>query len=218
MGSVYIIPQWFFSYDIILNLIFGVITLLVSLYAFKVYKLSYQIKSKIFGFSFFLISIAYFIRAIFIFILLSKLSASKALSLTSFTFWFESSLYLHIFFFLLGLITLVYMTIGSKGFKLYSLLSLLTFSPFIFAQDTLHLFNLLSALLLVYIFYYYLTTYLNVRNLRQFFIMLAFGLIFLSSIGFMLSVRYSLSFVVGDLLNLIAYVIIMINLIVIRKK
>ena len=62
MAGLYIIPEWFLGYDIALNLLFGIITLIVSLYAFKIYRLSSLKQSKLFGISFSFISISYFVQ------------------------------------------------------------------------------------------------------------------------------------------------------------
>ena len=218
MAGLYIIPEWFFGYDMLLNLLFGFITLIVSLYAFKIYKLSSLPHPKIFGISFSLISASYFAQSLLTMILFSKIHINKIISLSSFTIWYNSALFIHIILFILGLITLVYMTFNIKSSKIYSLIVLLCLFPFIFTHDVLHLFHLISALLLVFIFYHYMLNLLNKKSFKNFLVTSAFGLIFISNIIFMVSLSYSIYYVIGDIISLVAYLLILINLIIIIGK
>ncbi|MEK6955026.1 MAG: hypothetical protein AABW52_00040 [Nanoarchaeota archaeon] len=215
---VYVIPEWFFGYDIALNLLFGIITLIVSLYAFKVYKLSSLKQSKLFGLSFSFISISYFIQSFLTIILLSRLHVNKIISLASFTTWYNLALSLHILLFILGLVTLVYMTLNVNSKKIFSMILLLSLSTFLFTNDALHLFHFISAIVLVFIFYHYMLNLLNKKSLKNLLVTSSFGLIFISRIIFMVAVDYSIYYVIGDIIVLVAYLLILINLIIIIGK
>ena len=218
MAGLYIIPEWFLGYDIALNLLFGIITLIVSLYAFKIYRLSSLKQSKLFGISFSFISISYFVQSFLTIILLSKIHVNKIISLTYFNTLYNLALYLHILLFIIGLVTLVYMTLNVNSKKIFSLILLLSLSPFLFTHDALHLFHMVSSLLLVFIFYHYMLNLLNKKSLKNFLVTSAFGLIFISSIIFMLALNYSIYYVIGDVIALVAYLLILINLIIIIGK
>ena len=74
MVNLSFIPSWFFGYGVILELAFAVITLAVSLYSFKIYRMSDQEQSRLFGISFLLFSISYFIQSALNFAILSELN------------------------------------------------------------------------------------------------------------------------------------------------
>ncbi len=218
MTGLYIIPNWFFSYDIALNIIFAVITLAVSIYALKIYKLSFQRQSKLFGLSFLSISFSYILKSLFISILLLKLHYQKVISLLTFNIWTDLALYTHIFFFILGLVTLAYMTFSVKNFRVYSSIFLLSVFPFLLTNYKTHMFHILSALLLIYIFYHYFKNSLNNKSLWNIAVMAAFGLLFLSNIGFLLAINYNFYYVFGDLINLLAYILVLTNLLLVARK
>lgn len=218
MVGLYIIPDWFFSYTIILGLIFGIITLVVGLYSLKIYRLSNQRQSKLFGVGFILISISYFIRAILTIILFSQLQIQKVIDLSTFNLWSTIGLYVHLIFFLAGLITIFYMTIGVKSKRVYSILFILLIAALLFNPVKITFFNLFSIVFLVYIVIHYLLIYLKNKQLKNIVILIAFTLILLSTIDLIFSVNKGIHYVIADIVSLIAYLIIMINLIVIARK
>ncbi|MBI5391388.1 hypothetical protein HZB00_00120 [Candidatus Woesearchaeota archaeon] len=217
MGGIYVIPQWFFSYDIVLNLIFGIITGVVSVASYKIYKLSLQRQSKLFSLAFLSISVSYLLQAFLIFVLFSKLSLQSTISFFSFTFWLNLTLYAHILFFLVGITTLAYMILGVRSMRVYILLSLITLAPFLITESKLYLFHLLSAVLLIYVLCHYILHFWEKKNKRNLFIMLAFGLFLLSQFFFMFSIKEGFYYIVGDVVSILAYLIMIVNLVTIRR-
>ena len=157
MVNIYLAPRWFFGYDVMLELAFAVITLIVGIYAFKVYKLSGQRQSKLFGIAFLFISVSYFIQSFLNFAIISKLNEKicTALKINSVDVLNSIGLYAYMLFFITGLITLVYMTLRFKSVKTYSLSLIIIILSLLFTSNSLHLFYLLSSILLIYIFIHY---------------------------------------------------------------
>jgi len=73
MPHIYLVPQWFFGYDSILELAFAIVTLLVGVYAFKIYKISGQRQLRLFGTAFMSFSLAYFVISYLNFCVISEL-------------------------------------------------------------------------------------------------------------------------------------------------
>ena len=215
MGNLYIIPDWFFGYTIILGLIFGIITLIVGVYALKIYKLSAQKASKNFGIGFIFISIAYFIQTILNLVLFSKLQIQKVISLSTFNMWGNIGIYLYMLFFLAGLITLVYVTLGVNNFRVYSLLFILLMGSLIITPFKLNIFHIFSSILFVYIIIHYLINYLRNKNYKNLIVFIAFIFLLLSNIQFIFSLKNGLYYVIGDILSFVAYLLILINLIIV---
>src|SRR3989338_6741436 len=130
MGHIlYCSPRWFYGYDIILEIVFAIITFAVAMYSFRIYRLSGQRDSRLFGTSFLLISVSYSLWAILNGFAVSQLeSARTILEIERANIWRYFGAYAHIFFFLGGLTTIAYMTFKDKSAKLYSLLVLLVFT------------------------------------------------------------------------------------------
>ena len=220
MAILSLVPEWFFGYDILFEFAFAVITLIVGIYAFKIYKLSDQKQSKFFGIAFILISISYFIQSFLNLAIISKLNEGicKALRISSVNLFNSIGTYVHMIFFILGLITLTYMTLKIRSPKTYSLLSVVILLSLLFSSNKLYLFYLLSSVLLAYIWIHYLINYLKNKKPKTLLIFGAFVFLLFGSIHFIFSVNHGLYYVIGHFLELIAYLLILINLLLVVKK
>ncbi|MFH1209672.1 MAG: hypothetical protein V1663_02695 [archaeon] len=220
MANIYIIPNWFLGYDILLEVVFAVVTLLVALYAYKVYKFTEQRQSKLFALSFFLISISYLIQSILNFLILNKLNDNicTMLQIKSVTTLNLIGIYTHIFFFIAGLIVLTYTTLKIKDTRVLSLLFILSFLSLIFSLNKINLFYILSSIFFVYISLYYLFVYLKTKHTKNLLVLIAFIFLLFAHIHFIFSLTYGSFYVIAHLLEFIAYLLILIDLILVLKK
>ena len=155
--SLSFVPNWFLGYGLIFELAFAVITLAVSLYSFRIYKLSGQKQSKLFGTAFLLFSLSYFIQ-LFINIgiifelneVMTLLEFQDILTLNSL------AIFSHMVFFTLGLVTLAYMILNLKNKWVYIGFMALSMLFIFFSADRISFFYVLSSLLLIVISVYYL--------------------------------------------------------------
>jgi hypothetical protein len=221
MTHMYFVPGWFLGYDVVLQFVFALITLIVSYYAFKIYRLIGKEQLKTFSASFLFISLSYLIYSFLNFIFFRELTESAAdlmVEFNSVTLLHNISLYASIVFFILGLVTLTYMTLRIKSRKTYYLLLIMTLVPLLCSLNTLSLFYILSSIMILYIFVYYLVHYLKNRHMRNLLVPVAFALLFFGNIHFLFSINHGLFYVIGYAFSLIAYILILINLIMVVKK
>ncbi len=218
MVNIYVIPTWFFSYDIILNLIFGLITFAVGYAAWKIYELIDDPTSRTFSIGFMFITFSYWLHALFSGILFTKLKFQGVIPLSSYDFFSSGANFFHIILFLLGAITLVYMTLQKRSKRLYALLCALTFIPVVFAQYNLYLFHVYAAILLGYVFYHYIQQYREQNHKPKTLVLIAFGILFLNNVNFILATNSGTYYIVSDIVNLVAYILILISLIRVRRK
>jgi hypothetical protein len=221
MVHLYLVPAWFLGYDIVLQVIFALITLAVGIFALRISKISSQRSVKLFGISFLLISIAYFIKAFLNFMIMSRLNEniSLALKVISVNVLNLIALNIHVVLFSIGLITLAYMTFRVKSAKIYTLSLILVLVAIFFAADTLTVYYIISSILLIYIFLHYLINYLNKKKINTLLVMIAFALLLFGNIHFIFSLENStIYYVIGHFLELSAYTLILINLILVRKN
>ncbi len=217
MSNIYIIPEWFFNYSIAFGLIFAVITLLVGLYALKIYRLSAQRQSKLFGIGFLFISFSYFIKSILTYILFTKIQ-NKIIDLVFLNAWININLYVHMLFFIAGLITILYTTTNIENSRLYSLLLALSILPLTFAESKIAAFHIISAVLLIYLTGYYLLAYLERENKRNLIVFGAFLILLIVHIDLIFSLNSGIYYVIGDVLTLFSYLLILTNLLLVTKK
>lgn len=220
MGNIYLVPSWFFGYDIVFELAFAIITLVVSIFAFRIYKLTDQRQSSLFGISFLFISISYFIQSFLNFAIISRLNEGicRVMNISSVNILNNIGIYANMFFFISGLLTLTFMTLKERSMKSYSLVVVLILLSLVFGSFKLHLFYLLASILLIYISVHYFWNYIRNRQLKTLIVFIAFIFLLSSTVHFIFSVNHSAYYVLGHFLELVAYLLILINLILVVKK
>lgn len=216
MVNLFLVPQWFIGYDLFLELGFALICLLVSFYSFKVYRLTLENSSKLYAISFLFISLSYFIQS-FINILLLPQLFNPILSNNE-VVWNIVSIYVNLVFFTMGLLTLTYMTFKIKNSNVYSLLLITTLFSLILSYNRVYLFYVLTSIFLAYISLFYLKNYINKRKITSLLVFIAFCLLLFSQFHFILSVNHSLYYMLGHFFELIAYILILLNLVIITKN
>ena len=72
MAYIFTSPEWFFGYDVALELSFAVITLLVCFYAWKISQVTQERNIRLFSLAFLFISLSYIIQTILNFIIMEQ--------------------------------------------------------------------------------------------------------------------------------------------------
>ncbi|MBI2558239.1 hypothetical protein HYW20_02865 [Candidatus Woesearchaeota archaeon] len=215
-----IVPNWFAGYNAILELMFFVIALLVGVYSIRIYRLSGQRQSKLLGISFLFISAAYFIQSILNFA--ASYSMADWCSMQSMAVTHSLSnfgIYAHMILFITGIVTLAYMTLKINDLKAYALFLAAILAVLLLSSNKLYFFYALSSILLIYISFYYLGNYLDSRKMSTLIVFTAFLFLLFGKIHFIFSIDHGTFYVAGHLLEFVAYVLILTNLIsVIRRK
>ena len=220
MTHLYVVPDWFLGYSILLEVVFVIITILVSLYSFKIYKLSHQRQSQLFGIGFLSISLSYIVLSFLNFAIFSKLNDDicTCLRISNIDVLHNFWMYIHMILFLIGLITLAYMALKVKSSKTYSLLFIIVIISLLFSPDKLSFFNLIASILLIYIVIHYIMVYVTNKKFRTLLVLISFIFLLFGRIHFLFSVDHGLYYVIAHFLILIAYSLILVNLILILKN
>lgn len=213
-------PDWFIGYDIFFELAFAFITLFVSWHAFKVYKITSQGRSRLFGIAFAFISLSYFLQSFLNYSILSQINQNicSALKLNNLVLLNEIQSYIHITFFLIGLLILAYMTFRVRSKAAFALMLALTFIPLFITATSQFLYYITSSVLLAFIVFYYITNYIRHRQTNTLLPLAAFVFLLFGSIHYLLSVNHATFYAISHMLELIAYVLILIDLILVVKK
>ncbi|MBR9704815.1 hypothetical protein GOV12_05360 [Candidatus Pacearchaeota archaeon] len=220
MAIISLVPNWFFGLDIIFELAFAIITFFLSLYAFKIYKLSDQKQSRLFGISFLLFSISYFIQSIINLSILTKFGENihvliklKEISLLNYI-----GIYTHLIFFLIGLLTLTYMTFKIQNKKLYILLFLVSMLSLFLSMNKIYWFYFLASIFLIFIVIHYFNNYVRYKQVNNLLVLIAFIMLLFGHIHFIFSVNHAFFYVIGHFLELGAYILILISLLRMFRK
>lgn len=208
----YLIPKWFFGFDIALELFFGVITLLVAIYSLYIYKLSAQRECRLFGLGFVAISLSYFIwGAINAFISYALNENTITVPLSNLSFLGYVGVYSYILFHILGLTILAYMTLNLKGNRSYVLFTSLPLLLVIFSQHKAIAFYFVSSFLLLFVTVHYFLEHRDKKNLTTLFSFFAFVLIFLGNVNFTFAAIHQSPYVIGHVLELLGYLFILVS-------
>lgn len=219
MAFTYTVPPWFFGYDVFMEVIFAFITLVVAIYAFKVFTLSNQKQSRLLGTSFVFISAAYFLLSYLNLCILSRLNEElcEVMHAASTPEIKAVGVYVHILLFLVGLVTLAYMTMKANP-KAYGMMVLLMLVAMYFTVNAIYTFYVLSSILLAFVVYFYAKLYAQHRQSRILLMTLAFALLLFGKIHFIFSVNHALFYAVGHVFELAAYLLILTNLILVLRR
>lgn len=203
----YLIPSWFFGFDIGMEVLFFLITLLVALFAFKISKITKERNIKFFGIAFLLISISYVVSAANNFWFVVQISNSfRELDLQHIAFLGILINYVYIVLFIAGLVTLAFITCNSaKWSKTYYLLLGLSLLVIASSMSPITSFRIVSLFLIFFIGYYYLEEYFENGNKHTLGTFFAFLLLFLAELDFVFVPVYYQAYIVGYLLELAAY-------------
>jgi hypothetical protein len=214
------VPSWFFNYGMLFELAFAIITLIVGIFAFKIHKLSEQKSAKLFGISFIFISLHYFIQSLLNFSILSTLNQNvcNLMKIDSVNSLNIMGAYSHMLFFIIGLATLTYMTLKIKNKTAYTLLLAITLVSIIFSENKLLLFYATASTFLIFITIHYIKNYLKNKQIKTLFILIAFIFLLFGNLHFIFSVNHATYYVIGHFLELIAYLLILLNFILVQKK
>ena len=220
MVLVKLSPLWFYGYGVGLELGFAFISLIVALFAFRVYRRTSQRYVKLFGISFLLISISYFVQSIFNFLIIKKLNEpiSRMMKLYSVVTFDNLGMITHIIFMTLGLAILAYITFKEKKYRLLWLLIVSPLLAIFFSRNMLYIFYLFASIYLIFIEWHFITNYIKNKKTTTLLIAIAFLLLLFGNFHFLFGVNHQLFYVLGHIFELVAYLLILTNFYLVLKK
>lgn len=220
MSFAHFAPTWFFGYDIALELIFAIVSLVVSIFAFKIYKATDQKPVKLFGTSFLFISLSYFMQSLFNFLIISKLNEQVCVivKMQSVYLFDTIGMFTHMIFMIVGLVILTYMSFKSEKKSLLMLLLVISLLSIFLSRNKLYMFFLFSSIYLIFIAWHFISNYLRNKQKKTLLIAIAFLFILFGNIHFLFSVSHQLMYAIGHILELLAYLLILWNFYLVLKK
>lgn len=215
MVQLYVVPEWFFGFNIFLELIFFVITILLASFAFRVYRASLQKNLRTFGLVFASIAVSYILLACINLLFLSTFHpATRALSLDEITDLKNVAIGLYVVFFIIGFSGLFHATHKTPTRKMFLLVDIIAFlGVYLSTNKALFLYSM-SSIFLAFTVYHYLKQYTKNKNKNELAVLLGMTFLLTSQLGLAAqSVSYHPNlYVVSNILELIGYSCILISL------
>jgi len=216
----YLMPVWFANYNLLIHSVFFVITFLVYLLAFKVYKLTQYRQSRLFATAFFFISLAFLLETILNALMVFKISQNISLvsKIMSINLINLAIINVHLILCTIGLVTLAYMTLKVKSAKTYILILILSLLFLFLVPNVIYFYYILTFTLLIFICLHYFNNYLNKKKINSLLVLIAFLLLAAVNIPILfLGLNREAFYVVDHVVELLAYVLILVNLILVRR-
>jgi len=220
LSTMALSPIWFYGLDVVSELLFAVTCMMVAIFAISIYRRTGQRLVKYFGVSFSLISISYFIQSILNMLLISKLTEDVSMTVkTVAVISFESlATLIHMLFMTAGISILLYTTLKDRSQRTLWLVILVALSSVFFSQNYIYMFYVISTIYLAFISWHYVQKYKKIRQPRTLLVALAFLFLLFGSFHFLISVNHQIFYPIGRILEFFAYLLILINLYLVRKK
>lgn len=219
MSTTFMSPDWFFGYDVIFQLFFFIISLVISLYALKVHRATGQKLSKYFGYGFLLIALSYLVQSISNYLVLSKLNAQLCtmVNLASVSTVDAIGTYAYMLLMLSGFVMLLFVSLKTDKLRTLFILLFVSIAAVMLSNNQLYTFYLLSSIYLAFIAWNFVKNYLKNKQAITLTVALAFIFLWFGTFHFLISVDHALFYVIGHILDFCAYIMILINWYLVRK-
>jgi len=206
----YIIHDWFFGFDIAMELLFAVIVIALSIVSARIYFITRETKIGLFSAAFGMIGISYIIWATANILFVKAVSEGfREITFDKFLHYDIFAAYAFMVLFTTGLLFLVFTSCDFKGVRAFSLVLGLSLMVIGASQYKLVTFRILSVFFLIFIVFHYINEYATNKNSKTFWILIAFTLLMLGSADFMFSSKYHYAYVIGHVLELSAYLVML---------
>jgi len=220
MSNIFVTPQWFYGYDVALELVFAVVTILVSFFAWKIFKVTGERNIRLFSLAFLFIALSYIVQSILNFVIMDRLddNISTLINLQSVYLLNLFGIYMHSILFLIGILLLTYVALKIYSFQTFVLLFILVFTSLYFTIHKTFMLYLLSTILLGFIVYYYLTNYWENRKPTSLLVLSSMVSLFIAYLFFIFAMDDNmLYYIIGHILELTAYLLVFVTLWIILK-
>ena len=206
---------WFFGADMVFEFAFFLITLIITYYAYKTWKLTSKDNAKWFYQGFGLISASYLIKSLTNFILHFKIrQGTFTQDVADLYLWiFATGYYTHLLFMLAGLIFLTFIALKNPNRRTRWLIFLLLIASMLQSQFKFINYYISATILLIIILYHYIKVYAKCNDKRSFITMSGFAALLMSHILFLFTEKHILFYVTGHLMELAAYSLLLLNLV-----
>jgi len=209
-----------FGIGAICELVFAIITLLIGIFAFRIYRLTKSDNYRAFMFSFFFIATAYLFKSLINFLIYFEQAKPIAIAskLANISTFFAYGVIVHIVLMLIALLLLVNLVMKIKNRGVFVLLFILTFFPLVLTWMHYSIFYSLASVFLFILTVSFFKNYIKNKNKNAFYVGIAFLLIFIAHIFYILISVRTLFFVIGHVFEFLGYLVLLITYIRVLKK
>ncbi len=216
-------PQWFYGVDIIFEILAVIVTLIISLYSFKLYKFTNERSHKYFAVFFMTFAASFLAKIMTNFVLYYQQTVKTALEpviikynlLSKSMFFFQTGYDVHRFLMLIGLLGIYWLVSKSQDNELRWLISFLLLIITLFSFQTYFVFHFVAAILLGFIVKHFKSICNRVSKksiVHARLNLLAFTLLLFSQVVFIFTWLNTGIYVVAEIIQLAGFTTFLINM------
>jgi len=220
MINLYSIDSPFILFEMLLQVFFAFITLLISYLALKVYNVTKRKSAKYILIGFLFMAFSYLVQAIFSFLKLLEYDYELYLlfGIHPLAIFQNQSIYLHIFFMTIGFSFILLTTFKNVSKKLLLIILLPTLLTLLHSRFLLQSFFVITSVYLAFMVHHYFLNYVERKNVHPLLITFAFLLLFLGQVEFVFMGTSLLIYLIANIFNFLAFILILINFYLIVKR
>lgn len=218
-------PEWFISTESILTIVSFIITLIISIYSYKVYRLLNNKKYYYLAVGFFSIALGFLFSLISNSVIIffhSFATLAGYIPLMRTSYFYTASLVLYAFLILSGYVIFSCLALGVRNKRVIFALTLIALLSAVLIRQTrsfTFFYFFAFVLLAVHIVPYMHDNYKKQKSKGSYIVFLAFLLLAIANFIFIgINLYGAVLFVVGNSISFVAYVLLLINLFLVGKK
>ena len=214
MALTYLVPEWFFRVDSVMEIIFALSTLIIALTAFKIYFLTREKNIKGFAIGFLLLTFSYALWSLMNAITIPQIKDAitdtvSEVNTQSLNILSAIGTNAYMMLFMAGLVMLAYNTFNTKNSGIYYLILCPTLIVIVISLEKVITMRILAVFFLSFIAYYYLTVYHIKQNRKSLGAFLAFTLLLIANLLYLFAPINAVSYVVSHGIELLAYILLL---------
>ena len=209
------IPEWFAGSEILIQIIFAIVTFFVAYYSYKAYQVSRSRSVKFFGIGFLGISIAYLVQAALNFMVLQGVHSTDiarvatAGAVNQMIPLSVVAVFTHMIIMTASLGLLAYVTLKSKGVKPLLLVWSLSIAALLLSQNFSIAFYVIASILLLFMTAQHYQRLEKAKNMTSLIVFLGFGLVFLGMLQIAFATSLNLLYISGHIILLFGYLLLL---------
>ncbi len=222
-------PEWFIPTESVFEIIAMLVTLIISLYSYKVYKLSNNKRYHYLAAGFFGIAAGFFFKTLSNSVLLYPglfLGLDKTIPFFKISYFYTISLVLYAFLVLSGYVVVACLAANVRNRRtILSLMFIALLASFLIreARSSTFFYFFAFVLLVVYIIPYMYENYKKQKSKSSFLVYTGFLLLTLSNLIFIGRNAYGVyfgvdSYILGQSIGLLGYLVLLLNLVLVLRK
>ncbi len=214
-------PEWFYGIDTIFDMVSIVVSFMIAYFGYRCYKYSSQKRYLYFSSSFFLVALAFIIKIITTIPVYAREITQRTIGFLTITttnyvriVWIHRfGIFLARFLMISSFLMLFLLLMKIRNKKVIVLLFYFALITTLLSQYSYFVFHLTLALFLFYLSLGFRKNYLRTRLKNAGLVMCSFYVLFLSQLVFIFDLINKNCYVVGEVIQLVGYLILLFTLI-----